>query len=100
MAATDIDWSGFPEIGAALYLKGDVAIVHFLLKNEAGEIERIPAHKVLLAARSDVFHRMFYGELKEKSDVTIVDASASAFKEFLQCFYMNKVQLTICSVRL
>lgn len=59
---------------------------------------KIPAHKELLAVSSPVFNAMFNGELKEKSDVKIVDASYEAFKEFLQFFYENKVKLTMGNI--
>lgn len=103
-ANNKFNWSGFSEIGTKLYLKGETADVHFLVKKDDGDVERIPAHKMLLAAGSAVFNRMIYGELKETDelketgDVAIVDASASAFAEFLQCFYMDEVELTIANV--
>lgn len=86
------------EIGAKMYLDKDSADVKFRVKNDVGEFELIPAHKVILSKASKEFQRMFYGDLKEEGDVTIVDASAAAFKEFLQCFYFNKVKLTIENV--
>lgn len=57
-------------------------------------MKRIPAHKCLLAIASPVFHRMFFGELKEEADVRIVDVSVDGFSEFLQFFYMEEVNLT------
>lgn len=77
-----------------LYLKTKLADVHFVFHDE-DESERVPAHKMLLAIRSDVFEAMFFGEMKETGDITIVDASADAFKEFLQFFYLNKIDLTM-----
>lgn len=81
-----------------LYLEEHSADVHFLVKDNKGEVERIPSHKILLAAASDTFYRMFYGDGKEKCNVTIVDASTLAFKEFLQCFYFERVKLTVENV--
>lgn len=78
-----------------LYLNGDTADVRFLIKGANGHTEHIPAHKLLLTAASKAFHQMFYGEIKEEGDVTIVDASAAGFKEFLQCFYISRVKLTL-----
>lgn len=57
-------------------------------------IEKVPAHKFLLALACDAFNAMFYGPMKEEGDIEIVDASPEALKEFLQCFYMDKVQFT------
>lgn len=71
--------------------------VHFVLKN-GNKNMKIPAHKELLAVSSPVFNAMFNGELKEKGDVRIVDASYEAFKEFLQFFYKNKVKLTMGNI--
>lgn len=56
--------------------------------------ERIPAHKCILAAGSAVFETMLYGSIAEKGDVLIVDATADAFKEFLQFFYLTEYTLT------
>lgn len=57
-------------------------------------MKRIPAHKIILAAGSPVFNKMFFGELKEDKTVEIVDVSMNAFTEFLQFFYLNQVTLT------
>lgn len=73
------------------YLDAATADVFFVFGNNN---ERIPAHKVLLAAKSDVFKAMFFGELKEKGDIKIVDASAAAFKEFLRFFYCTEIDPT------
>lgn len=81
-----------------LYLKSKFADVHFLLDSDDGVAERVPAHKLLLANASDVFEAMFYGELKETSDIRITDASAAGFMEFLQFFYSTRVKLTIENV--
>lgn len=83
-------------IGEKLYLDADTADVHFAVKigNEGGAFERIPGHKSQLAAGSDVFKAMFYGDIKELGDVMVTDISVSGFKEFLQFFYLSRVQLT------
>lgn len=80
--------------GAVLYLNEEFADVCFVFKNEH-EILKVPANKAILAALSPVFRAMFYGPLKEKGDVEIVDTTANGFKEFLQFFYLNDVMLTI-----
>lgn len=76
------------------YLDAATADV-FFVPDVGSNKERIPAHKVLLAAKSDVFKAMFYGELKEKGDIKIVDASIAAFKEFLEYFYCTEIDPTI-----
>ena len=42
--------------------------VFFLVHGEDGEVVKIAAHKLLLAAISPVFKRMFYGPMKEPKD--------------------------------
>lgn len=56
---------------------------------------RIPAHRNVLASANPVFNAMFEGQLKEKGDVKIVDASSAVFREFLQFFYESEVKLTL-----
>lgn len=77
------------------YLNTKLADVHFVFGSDDGTIARIPAHKHLLAVISDVFEKMFYGELKEMGDVTITDTSDAVFKEFLQFFYRSDVHLSV-----
>lgn len=70
--------------------------VHFIFNgNGDDKATKIAAHKDVLAAVSPVFDVMFNGELKEKGDVKIVDASAAAFKEFLQFFYNDQVKMSM-----
>lgn len=47
-----------------------------------------------LATTSDVFDAMFHGEMNMEDEVEIPDATASAFKEFLQFFYERQIELT------
>lgn len=77
-----------------LYLDSKTADVCFVFDMDTDHPERVPAHKSILSIGSPVFDTMFYGSLPEKGDVPIVDASATAFKEFLQHFYLAKVQLS------
>lgn len=82
-------------ISSKSYLNSKTVDVYFSIVAESGAVKRIGAHKNVLSAASDVFDAMFYGELKEKDDVHITDVSEAAFIEFLQFFYLAKVQLTI-----
>lgn len=72
--------------------------VNFILNTDDNGVERIPAHKLVLANGSDVFTAMLFGELKETGDIKVIDASADAFKEFLQFFYSSRVCLTADNV--
>lgn len=66
--------------------------VRFIFPDEKNET--VPAHKCLLAIASPVFQTMFFGPLKEEGDIRIVDATSYAFREFLQFFYCDKIELT------
>lgn len=90
----------YSSIGAKLFLDPETADVHFIVGKQDEHCERIPAHKLFLITGSDVFHIMFDGFWKEKDDheVRIVDATAAAFKVFLQFFYMNEVELSTDTV--
>ncbi|XP_055301664.1 uncharacterized protein LOC129568121 [Sitodiplosis mosellana] len=94
----DYSTQAFRGIGKKLYLSTEWADVHFVFESKDGEVDRIPAHKMLLVAASKVFLKMFNGSWKEKEEVNIVDASAAAFREFLQFFYLDHVNLTIENV--
>ncbi|XP_037044955.1 BTB/POZ domain-containing protein 6-A-like isoform X1 [Bradysia coprophila] len=74
-----------------LYKNNNITDVHFIFTDEK---KQIAANKCLLAVASPVFEKMFYGELKEPGDITIVDATHDAFLEFLQFFYCDKFELT------
>lgn len=65
---------------------------------DSSRVIRLPAHKILLAGDSDVFHTMFYGSLKEKGDVKITDSTPYAFKEFLSCFYFDEPLFTRANI--
>lgn len=73
-----------------LYLDEETADVKFIFEN-GDNIESVVAHRSLLAAGSCVFRRMFYGDLKEGTEVPIVDVSIDGFIAFLQYFYMEVV---------
>ncbi|XP_055306282.1 BTB/POZ domain-containing protein 3-like [Sitodiplosis mosellana] len=73
-----------------LYLDDSTADVYFVFESEG---IRVAAHKAMLSVASDVFKKMFYGDLPEKGDVKISDTTAKAFKVFLQFFYLSEVKL-------
>lgn len=81
-------------INQRLYLSSKWADVYFVFGSNTDQFERIPSHKNILAAGCEAFDIMFSTELREKRYIPIVDVSAAAFKEFLQFFYLTKVELT------
>lgn len=73
-----------------LYLNDDMADVHFVFGADTDNIQRLCAHRVILAAASPVFHQMFYGDLREAGDVIISDCSFEAFSEFFAVFLCER----------
>ncbi|XP_037033877.1 BTB/POZ domain-containing protein 6-A-like [Bradysia coprophila] len=74
------------------YLNAETADVFFICGTED---EPIPAHKILLAASTEAFNKMFYGTLREGNEVQIVDATPNGFRQFLRYFYFNDLQLSL-----
>ncbi|XP_043287595.1 BTB and MATH domain-containing protein 43-like [Venturia canescens] len=72
----------------ALYEKKTLSDVTFVIDDK-----ELPAHKAVLAVRSEVFEAMFLSEMKEKdtSRVEIVDAKAEIFEEFLKYLYTGEL---------
>lgn len=83
-----------PSLAAESYLDAETADVNFVFPIE----QRVPAHKILLKFRSDVFNAMFYGQLKETGDVQIVDTTVDIFKEFLKIFYFDKPNIEMAYI--
>lgn len=81
-------------INRNLYLDERTADLHFLFEMKDGEVELVAAHKIIVSTGSKVFETMFYGSIPEGVEVKISNATVSAFKEFLQFFYLDKVTLT------
>lgn len=77
-----------------MYLDSLTADVNFTFSTNHSNTNSVPAHKSVLSVGSPVFEAMFYGSIPKKGNISIPDASAEAFKEFLQLFYRNKVRLT------
>lgn len=67
--------------------------VKFVLRNRQKRRVEIPAHRIILSNRSEVFNRMFNGALKEGHMIEITDVYAEEFSEYLQFFYLSKVRL-------
>lgn len=55
---------------------------------------KVAAHKIILAASSPVFQKMFYVDMMNSAVVSVTGVSFEAFLEFLQFFYTNQVVLT------
>lgn len=72
----------------------------YLEKDETGdvtfivELEKIRAHKSILAAISPKYKAQFYGLHSDQGDIVVEDVTASAFKEFLQLFYLENPKVT------
>lgn len=84
--------------GKKMYLEEKNSDIHFIFNSNDDQCIKIPAHKLLLTESSEVFSTMFNGSWKEKDEVKIVDASVEAFKEFLQFFYLDKLNITVENV--
>lgn len=63
------------------------------------DVREIGAHKLILAACSPVFKRMFYGAMKETKDVILIEQStADAFSVLIDYFYqvdINCIDMTV-----
>ncbi|KAK0422331.1 hypothetical protein QR680_007507 [Steinernema hermaphroditum] len=70
---------------------GDYADVVFVVEGQ-----RFPAHRALLASKTEYFQRMLYGEFSEgyRREVEIGDAKPETFGRILQYLYTMKIQLT------
>ncbi|XP_037052233.1 BTB/POZ domain-containing protein 2-like [Bradysia coprophila] len=70
-------------------------------KDETGDVcfiigsDRIRAHRCVLAAISSKYKTQFYGSQPDKSDVEVVGTSASAFRKFIEFFYLDEIVLTV-----
>ncbi|XP_063700002.1 BTB/POZ domain-containing protein 1-like isoform X1 [Culicoides brevitarsis] len=72
--------------------------VTFVFKDENGKFSKIGAHKVILAAASEVFETMFFGEtvksnaVKQENELEIKEISFDAFKALLEFIYDKEVE--------
>lgn len=92
---TKFKFSNVRYLSEKLSLGDDAADFHFAFKVNDEET-LVPAHKIILALQSPVFHSMFFGNSKEtsKNKIYINNASVNAFKEFLMLFYSENLVLT------
>lgn len=74
-----------------MYLNHKSADIFFIFHSGCEQFERVPAHKHILTTISSVFATMLANSVKE---IKIHGTTASAFKEFLQFFYLSSVKLT------
>lgn len=84
---------------SSLYLQEESADVFFEIVDGGGNSHRIPAHKRLLTAGSEVFQRLFFGISQASEDIKIESdddfvVTAEGFREFLRIFYSNEIQIT------
>lgn len=75
-----------------LYLDEATADIHFEFKH-GREIERVPAHKCILAKASPVFQQMLFGMSTKKKILKIVGSTAEMFREFFKLFYLSHISL-------
>lgn len=63
------------------------------------EGQRLPAHKVILAVRSEYFRALFYGGMKEskQTEVVLNDAPIASFKALLKYVYSGHMSLSSMS---
>lgn len=78
-----------------LYLTTELADIHFSISSNDGTVTRVPAHKILLAADCDAFKTILDGKSNGNDVIPVTDATNAEFKEFLQFFYLNEVNLTV-----
>lgn len=79
---------------ATLYKSDKLSDVKFVLRDKNDRVTKIPAQRLALSLHSEVFERMFDGEMKDDGSIKIIDASPDGFAEFLQLFYLSEVKLS------
>lgn len=68
--------------------------VTFVVGGECSQVPvRIPAHRLILAMASEVFHSMLYGHLKEKDVIEVPDVEAGAFVTLLRFIYTDVIDI-------
>jgi hypothetical protein len=61
-------------------------------------LNKLSAHKLILASGSPVFRAMFFGPLAEQSDVVINDATRSAFEKMVRYLYTDDANNSLTDV--
>lgn len=74
----------------SLFLNPEYADVHLVVEGVS-----FPAHKIILAARSQYFRALLYGGMKEstQSQVELKAATTAAFKSLLKYVYTGRMAL-------
>lgn len=73
-----------------LFCNPDYSDVTFVVENS-----RLPAHRVIMAARSDYFRAMLYGGLAESQQPEVtLDVPLVAFRALLRYIYSGRLSLT------
>ncbi|CAF0902528.1 unnamed protein product, partial [Brachionus calyciflorus] len=84
-----------------LYLNENLADVYFFVGKQNDQIERIPAHKLVLSIGSPVFMAMFYGtgsQMQSNKEIEIPDADPISFKNMLKYLYTDELHIEPDSV--
>ena len=77
-----------------LLTSGKHSDVTFIITGDWEADHRIPAHRVILAAQSEYFDRLLFGEMREAhagAEVTLPDTPLKAFKLLLKYAYCGEV---------
>jgi len=80
---------------ANLFNNESLSDVHFVVGSK--DRKRIPAHRLILSVRSEVFERMLNGPMKEGSsniDIDVPDIEPSDFLTLLKFVYTAKIDLS------
>ncbi|XP_075556997.1 BTB/POZ domain-containing protein 6-like [Dermacentor variabilis] len=75
---------------------GELADFEFVVKSGDQNqviVKRFRVHKQFLAMRNEVFRAMFYGDIAEKSHVTITDIHPDGFELLLRFLYSGKMKM-------
>ncbi|XP_055355203.1 BTB/POZ domain-containing protein 2-like isoform X2 [Paramacrobiotus metropolitanus] len=85
--------AGFHDVWKQLLVSGEKSDVRFAVGRESGEAKIFAAHKFLLSVRSDVFDRMFNGDLRENTaqPIDIPEIRPAAFAAMLSFVYTGTV---------
>ena len=77
-----------------LFTSGEHSDVTFIITGDLEPDHRIPAHRVILAAQSEYFDRLLFGEMREAhagAEIMLPDTPLEAFKLLLKYAYCGEV---------